>query len=98
MKCIWCDGENATTAKKDCHWVEPGGTEMVIVTAVPAIDCPQCQDIYIEDEINAEVELALNTVDLQQLGLKFSYEDLMKAPKMNIFDLYRSGASFRCNK
>lgn len=97
MKCVWCDGENASSTKKDCHWIEPGA-EMVIVTDVPAIDCPDCKDIYVEDEINTEIEVALNMVDLQPLGLKFSYEELMKAPKMSIFDLYKNGASFRCNK
>ena len=96
MHCVWCGQDEAKVTKKDCQWIEPGGTDVVMVTNVPAIDCPQCKDIYIDDDINAEIELALNTVELNKLGFRFSYDQLKQAPKMNIFDLYQSGASFRC--
>lgn len=98
MRCIWCEGDNAVPAKKNCKWIEPGGAEVITVKDVPAIDCPQCRDIYTDDDVNAEIELALMSVNLAELGAEFSYDDLLKAPKMSIFDMYRNGASFRCNK
>lgn len=96
MHCVWCGQNDAKKTKKDCQWIEPGGTDIVMVTDVPAIDCPHCKDIYVDDDINEEVELALNTVDLEKLGFRFSYDELKSAPKMNIFDLYSSGISFKC--
>ncbi|RKD21782.1 hypothetical protein BEP19_14265 [Ammoniphilus oxalaticus] len=96
FECIWCGERKATSAKKDCQWIEPGGIDVVLVTDVPAIDCQSCQDVYIDDQLNAEIEQALNTVDLDKLGFRFSYDELTNAPKMNIFELYSSGASFKC--
>lgn len=94
--CVWCGEKQATETTKDCQWIEPGGVDVVVVTDVPAIDCQRCQDVYIDDDLNFEIEQALNSVDLDKLGLRFSYEQLMKAPKLNIFEQLRNGASFKC--
>ncbi|GAA0362235.1 YokU family protein [Bacillus horti] len=89
MKCEWCEQEGAVEVKKDCTWIEPAGKATVVVEQVPAIDCSICQDIYITDELTEEVEEALNSVDLEELGEAFSYEELMNAPRLSIFDLYK---------
>ncbi|MEW9669315.1 YokU family protein [Ammoniphilus sp. 3BR4] len=96
MKCVWCDNDQAKETIKDCQWIEPGGVDVIMVTDVPAIDCPQCRDVYLDDEKNEEIEVLLNTTDLSVLGSRFSYSQLVKAPKMSIFDMYNNGASFKC--
>ncbi len=96
MECVWCTENQASKATKDCHWIEPGGIAVIMVTGVPAIHCPGCRDTYLTDEMNEEIELALNTVDLDKLGHTFSYEQLMKAPKMSIFKMIENGMSFKC--
>ncbi|WP_164985135.1 YokU family protein [Ammoniphilus sp. CFH 90114] len=96
MKCVWCDSKQAKETTKDCQWIEPGGVEVIMVTGIPAIECSQCQDVYLADEMNEEIEVSLNTVDLRLLGSTFSYEQLVKAPKMSIFDIYNNGGSFKC--
>jgi uncharacterized YokU family protein len=89
MKCIWCNQEEATETVKDCVWIEPQGKETLMVTNVPAIDCPTCKDIYLSDEMTEQVEEMINSVNLNKLGLHFSYEELMKSPRVSIFDLYK---------
>lgn len=96
MKCVWCDNNQAKETTKDCQWIEPGGVEVIMVTDIPAIECPQCRDIYLDDDINEEIEVCLNTTDLNALGSRFSYSQLMQAPKMSIFDMYSNGVSFKC--
>jgi uncharacterized YokU family protein len=89
MKCIWCSQDESVEAVKDCTWIEPEGKDYLIVTGVPAIDCPICNDVYLEDSITEDVEDAINSVNLEKLGLKFSYQQLMEAPRLSIFDLYK---------
>lgn len=89
MKCIWCNQEGAFESKKDCTWIEPAGRDVIVVQDVPAINCPTCQDVYLDDELTEQVEEALNSVDLEELGEKFTYEALMSAPRLSIFDLYK---------
>jgi len=88
--CVWCNQEGAKETVKTCTWIEPGGTYNVVVEDVPAIDCPTCNDIYLQDEMNEQVEDALNSVDLSKLGLSFSYTSLMNAPRVSIFELYKA--------
>lgn len=90
MICIWCDQEGAQETVKDCIWIEPGGAFNIVVKEVPAIDCPTCKDVYLEDEMTEEVEEALNSVDLSSLGTEFTYEKLMASPRLSIFELYKS--------
>jgi uncharacterized YokU family protein len=97
LKCVWCDNAQAMETTKNCQWIEPGGSGVITVNAIPAIECPQCHDVYLVDDIYAEVEAAINTVDLSVLGDSFSYEALMKAPRLNIFDMYKRGDSFNCH-
>jgi uncharacterized YokU family protein len=93
MKCVWCDQEGAKETVKDCTWIEPEGKEMIMVKDVPAVDCPTCKDIYLEDSKTDEVEEAINSVNLDKLGLNFTYEELMSAPRVSIFDLYKQSES-----
>jgi uncharacterized YokU family protein len=93
MKCVWCDQEGAKETVKDCTWIEPEGKDMIVVTEVPAVDCPTCKDIYLEDHKTEEVEEAINSVNLNKLGSKFTYNELMSAPRISIFDLYKQSQS-----
>lgn len=93
MKCVWCNQEGASETYKDCTWIEPAGQATIVVRNVPAIDCPTCQDVYLDDDMTEQVEEALNSVDLESLGELFSYEELMNAPRLSIFDLYKKEAA-----
>lgn len=93
MKCIWCNQDESIETVKDCTWIEPQGKDYLVVTGVPAIDCPTCKDIYLEDSMTEDVEDAINSVNLEKLGLKFSYQELMAAPRHSIFDLYKQSKS-----
>lgn len=48
-----------------------------------------CDDVYITDEMNEKVEIELSGVDLETLGERFTYEELLAAPKMSLIDLYK---------
>jgi uncharacterized YokU family protein len=96
LKCEWCETEQASMSTKDCQWIEPGGIHYVVVTDIPAIDCPVCNDIYLDDEMNEQIEEALNTVELSSLGSRFSYEQLMKAPRVSIFQLFKQANQSKC--
>lgn len=89
MICIWCEQEGARDATKDCTWIDPTGRRTVVVESVPAIACPACDDVYITDEMNEKVEIELSGVDLETLGERFTYEELLAAPKMSLIDLYK---------
>jgi uncharacterized YokU family protein len=89
MKCVWCDQEGAKETVQDFTWIEPEGKEYIVVQEVPAVDCPTCNDVYLEDSMTEEVEEAINSVNLEKMGLTFTYEKLMSAPRVSIFDLYK---------
>ncbi|WP_202080903.1 YokU family protein [Caldalkalibacillus salinus] len=89
MRCVWCEQDSAKKTVKDCTWIDPTGKEVLTVKEVPAIDCPTCQDVYVEDEVNEEVEAALHSVELDKIGLTFTYSTLMNAPRKSIFDLFQ---------
>lgn len=90
---MWCNQDESIETVKDCTWIEPEGKDYLIVTGVPAIDCPICEDVYLEDSMTEDVEDAINSVNLEKLGLKFSYQQLMEAPRLSIFDLYKQDKS-----
>lgn len=95
MICVWCEQDGAQKTTKNCTWIEPGGRDVIEVTDVPAIKCETCQDTYLEDSMNDKVEEALHTVELEKLGQRFSYKQLMEAPKVSIFEMYLKGKEMK---
>jgi YgiT-type zinc finger domain-containing protein len=89
MICVWCEQEGAWETTKDCTWIDPTGRHTVVVEGVPAIACPSCDDVYLTDDMNEKVEMELSGADLEALGERFTYEELLAAPKVSIFDLYK---------
>lgn len=57
----------------------PDGASTVEVRHVPALECSDC-GIYLEDEINEQVEDKLYTSDLSQHANVLTYEELLQAP------------------
>jgi uncharacterized YokU family protein len=80
--CIWCEQE-AGEGIKDCYWITPDSRRTVEILQVPAIVCPNCNG-YISEEITQKIEDALYLNDIEQLGLKFTYEELMNAPRIKL--------------
>lgn len=79
MQCLWCNEDKAKKTTKDGYWVLPDGASTVEILQVPALECADC-GLYIEDEINEEVEDRLHTSDLTHYSNVFTYEELLKAP------------------
>ncbi|UUZ81152.1 YokU family protein [Paenibacillus sp. P26] len=81
MKCEWCEAEGLRDSAKDCYWILPDGKTAVEITDVPALDCPGC-GVYVAESVSQQVEEALYWNDVSGLGLRFSYEALMNAPRI----------------
>ena len=85
MNCMWCEAEDIRESVKDCYWIMPDGKLAVEILEVPAIECSNCRT-YVTEGISQQIEEALYWHDVSALGTTFSYEELMKAPRIkNIF-------------
>lgn len=86
MECLWCGEDKAKESTKDCNWVMPDGRRAVQILQVPALECPDC-GLYLEDAINQKVEDGLYMSDLSSYPDAFTYEELLNAPKINLFQM-----------
>jgi len=86
MECAWCNENGVKETVKDCYWVMPDGRRSVKILQVPAVECPHC-GVYVSDAINQKVEDSLYIGDLANFPDTFTYEELLNAPKIKLFDL-----------
>jgi uncharacterized YokU family protein len=85
MKCIWCETEEAKEGVQDCYWVTPDGKKTVKIFNIPSIDCPNCYDKFVPEDISQKIEDALYLNNISTLGEAFTYEQLLQAPRINLF-------------
>lgn len=82
LKCLWCDSDKTNKVYERSHWELPDGTKAVTITNVPSIHCEACEMVYIEDEIIEKIEDQLLLIDTTNLAKQFTYDDLMKTPRL----------------
>ncbi|ERI09010.1 YokU family protein [Aneurinibacillus aneurinilyticus] len=85
MKCIWCETEAAIEGVQDCYWVTPDGKNTVHIQDIPSVDCPNCYDKFVPEDTSQKIDDALYLNDISSLGTKFTYEQLLQAPRINMF-------------
>lgn len=90
MKCIWCAKHEVKEGVKDCHWVMPDGKRAVVIQAVPALSCEYC-GTFLSEEMNQKVENLLYFSDLATYPNQFTYEELVNAPKIELYKLLKQG-------
>ncbi|MFT9849681.1 YokU family protein [Aneurinibacillus sp. REN35] len=86
MKCIWCETEEAKEGRLDCYWVTPDGKATVQIQSIPSVDCPNCYDKFVPEDTSQKIEDALYLNDISSLGAAFTYEQLLQAPRINLFN------------
>ncbi|SEN69379.1 YokU family protein [Lihuaxuella thermophila] len=86
MECVWCGKDQIEESKQDCYWVLPDGKRSVQIRQIPAVHCESC-GLYITEEMNQKVEELLYLSELSQLPDTFTYEELVNAPKIQLFKI-----------
>lgn len=81
MSCPWCAEVNVQDSEKDCYWIMPDGKKAVQILQVPAIACPSC-GIFVTEATSQGIDDRLYWNDVSALGSAFTYEELLKAPRL----------------
>ncbi|MBU9720049.1 MULTISPECIES: YokU family protein [Bacillaceae] len=82
MICKWCHSKHASESMEKAYWELPDGSRAIKMTHVPSISCPDCEMVYIEDDIIDEIEDHLMLIDTKNLPDVFSYQQLLDQPKL----------------
>ncbi|MET3291200.1 UNVERIFIED_CONTAM: putative YokU family protein [Brevibacillus sp. OAP136] len=86
MECQWCNEPHTTESTQDCYWTMPDGKRTLRIMQIPAVDCPQC-GVYISEPMNQKVEENLIMADLTGYPDTLTYDQILHAPKIRLFDL-----------
>lgn len=79
MKCMWCELTEMKETTKDCYWIMPDGKASIHILQIPAVSCANC-GLYLTDEMNHEIDMALYAREIDILKKEISYKELMSAP------------------
>jgi hypothetical protein len=64
----------------------PDGRRSVQILQIPAVQCSNC-GTYLLDSMNEKVEVALYLGDFSNFSDTFTYDELVKAPPIRLFQL-----------
>ncbi|PYZ94598.1 YokU family protein [Salipaludibacillus keqinensis] len=90
MQCKWCNSVNAFDSLEPAYWELPDGTRAVEMKDVPSIKCPDCDMVYIEEDMIEKIETHLMLINTKNLGATFTFKEFMDQPtllKKNYFAL-----------